>query len=101
MIDQSLPSRERGLKSVVGENGAVGRNVAPFTGAWIEICRPVGCSTERCVAPFTGAWIEISEQAGQRDKGRVAPFTGAWIEICDLHHCTRPARGRSLHGSVD
>ena len=35
------------------------RNVAPFTGAWIEIVLvPVANKTLK-VAPFTGAWIEI------------------------------------------
>ncbi len=79
-------------------------DVAPFTGAWIEI----GCSrssvSRRGVAPFTGAWIEISGDFGvtlaggvshpSRVRGlklfaldmcapqnKVAPFTGAWIEI--------------------
>ena len=35
------------------------KNVAPFTGAWIEIWTTrINCWTT-CVAPFTGAWIEI------------------------------------------
>ena len=34
--------------------------VAPFTGAWIEICMDVlTIGTALFVAPFTGAWIEI------------------------------------------
>ena len=55
--------------------------VAPFTGAWIEIstCRtfPADCP----VAPFTGAWIEICCLRPSEGTERVAPFTGAWIEI--------------------
>ena len=56
---QSLPSRERGLKSLDASLEYSAISVAPFTGAWIEInfleqhCQCV------CVAPFTGAWIEI------------------------------------------
>ena len=33
------------------------------------------------VAPFTGAWIEIGRQCGMGKRSPVAPFTGAWIEI--------------------
>ena len=33
----SLPSRERGLKFVMGAERKIKQLVAPFTGAWIEI----------------------------------------------------------------
>ena len=33
--------------------------VAPFTGAWIEMCMVQRCIHRVAVAPFTGAWIEI------------------------------------------
>ena len=33
--------------------------VAPFTGAWIEICLFIITTPTFIVAPFTGAWIEI------------------------------------------
>ena len=33
------------------------------------------------VAPFTGAWIEIQQTHEQDQQTSVAPFTGAWIEI--------------------
>ena len=36
------------------------------------------------VAPFTGAWIEIMIEDYQWLAVRVAPFTGAWIEITRL-----------------
>ena len=35
------------------------RDVAPFTGAWIEIRLSSTESKGQVVAPFTGAWIEI------------------------------------------
>ena len=54
-------------------------NVAPFTGAWIEILETIPGTWPRLVAPFTGAWIEIL------------------IAICLCRSCS----GRSLHGSVD
>ena len=53
--------------------------VAPFTGAWIEICRGHEPVADDRVAPFTGAWIEI----------------GRWMLSGDVN------AGRSLHGSVD
>ena len=37
-----------------------GSNVAPFTGAWIEIVLNDKLDDFKDVAPFTGAWIEIS-----------------------------------------
>ena len=33
------------------------------------------------VAPFTGAWIEIMTYTDTNGYVSVAPFTGAWIEI--------------------
>ena len=34
------------------------------------------------VAPFTGAWIEIQDaDQHQMELALVAPFTGAWIEM--------------------
>ena len=58
------------------------KNVAPFTGAWIEIApEPVLDSYVAAVAPFTGAWIEITAALTMSPILSVAPFTGAWIEI--------------------
>ena len=37
IIEQSLPSRERGLKSKKSIDLRFAKEVAPFTGAWIEI----------------------------------------------------------------
>ena len=77
--------------------------VAPFAGAWIEICEGKHTITSCAVAPFAGAWIEIALSASiaaasvslpSRERGLksyapyiqphgipVAPFAGAWIEI--------------------
>ena len=56
-------------------------DVAPFTGAWIEILDELKRIQQRIVAPFTGAWIEIADVAPANGLPQVAPFTGAWIEI--------------------
>ena len=62
MLKRSLPSRERGLK-LSSEPGLLDLfNVAPFTGAWIEILLGLILAKTSNVAPFTGAWIEIKRR---------------------------------------
>ena len=77
------------------------KEVAPFTGAWIEITgmRPPGPSMR--VAPFTGAWIEIPYILLSFPGTDVAPFTGAWIEISisfteSAYKSSLPSRERGL-----
>ena len=53
------------------------------------------------VAPFTGAWIEIRIRQTRWSKAAVAPFTGAWIEIIALiissiNTMSLPSRERGL-----
>ena len=78
--------------------------VAPYTGAWIEILikvkeetvslaslptreRGLKCTVYHSkqhphqVAPYTGAWIEIKTLLFFLAPPAVAPYTGAWIEI--------------------
>ena len=97
----SLPSRERGLKFCKQRNVVYCPAVAPFAGAWIEICDAYVYFKRRIVAPFAGAWIEMSVALTPLISTFVAPFAGAWIEI--LSYCEKDARnkGRSLRGSVD
>ena len=75
----SLPSWERGLKS-------------------LENNRSRG---EKIVAPFVGAWIEINLAQTLSFCSLVAPFVGAWIEIKCLYTNCGTSIGRSLRGSVD
>ena len=77
----SLPSRERGLKWTLQACTTQGCQVAPFTGAWIEMLNIGGYSYTIDVAPFTGAWIEMTRMFTPRRCIVVAPFAGAWIEI--------------------
>ena len=58
-------------------------------------------NTLKQVAPFTGAWIETYLLPAIRTKFYVAPFTGAWIETNGISGKTDVGSGRSLHGSVD
>ena len=53
------------------------------------------------VAPYTGAWIEIRKEWVDPACWKVAPYTGAWIEINSCHINSTPLTSRSLHGSVD
>ena len=55
----SLRSSERGLKSAYVVPNPNAYAVAPFVGAWIEICTVKVKSVLGSVAPFVGAWIEI------------------------------------------
>ena len=61
----SLPSWERGLKSIYPSQFTIYTMVAPLVGAWIEIYHGLHyCSTRAIVAPLVGAWIEI-KRAGR------------------------------------
>ena len=77
----SLPSRERGLKFNNLIPHPFDFNVAPFAGAWIEICPDRAAVYGFYVAPFAGAWIEIFYHTHHSFLRIVAPFAGAWIEI--------------------
>ena len=53
------------------------------------------------VAPFTGAWIEIMMFWFYLTEVSVAPFTGAWIEMDGYIFDILRAEGRALHGHVN
>ena len=53
------------------------------------------------VAPFVGAWIEICSKPLYVSVAFVAPFVGAWIEIPNFTSAAPESFGRSLRGSVD
>ena len=53
------------------------------------------------VAPYTGAWIEMTVGRGIHYRKPVAPYTGAWIEIISEGDTSLSYKSRSLHGSVD
>ena len=77
----SLPSWERGLKSLADVENVNIYEVAPFMGAWIEIFVIRRRLVFVRVAPFMGAWIEIVSSCCFYNVDFVAPFMGAWIEI--------------------
>ena len=80
--------------------------VAPYVGAWIEICEATRYPDSSVVAPYVGAWIEIwwsctcwiiwwslpmwerglkwLKRSVTRLQTMVAPYVGAWIEIVYL-----------------
>ena len=77
-------------------------DVAPYTGAWIEIYSGRKEDKWQIVAPYTGAWIEIiGDMSNATAKQKVAPYTGAWIEMSvifaiDLAVMSHPTRVRGL-----
>ena len=77
------------------------RSVAPYMGAWIEICYTVICYYPVKVAPYMGAWIEIVYPVSVAISALVAPYMGAWIEIWSVSTSSTSSSCRSLHGSVD
>ena len=77
----SHPTRVRGLKSTWSTEPVKTEQVAPYTGAWIEIKPVVTYVHIDIVAPHMGAWIEIYLETIRKLKGSVAPHMGAWIEI--------------------
>ena len=81
------------------ERGA--REVAPYTGAWIEISANSKNGRKKEVAPYTGAWIEITVLDFESLSVNVAPYTGAWIEIAFSSIFISSSDSRSLHGSVN
>ena len=89
------------MKSEIQWNHEEAKAVAPYAGAWIEIARPVCCTSPVSVAPYAGAWIEIYKVKRLEDMTIVAPYAGAWIEIPTLNTCGGGGHGRSLRGSVD
>ena len=79
VLSASHPTRVRGLKFIRYNPKIELDNVAPYTGAWIEITGASVMLPSFGVAPYTGAWIEIN-----------GGLVTVGSEIC-----------RTLHGCVD
>ena len=76
------------------------RQVAPYTGAWIETFRLLGKCLSSSVAPYTGAWIETYTDVCCLLMVSSLPIRGRGLKQSPLrqikrHHC------RSLYGGVD
>ena len=82
-VEESLPSRERGLKFDKFSCLSKCDQVAPLAGAWIEIFPKSHLIIAFFVAPLAGAWIEICICPRTAPACPVAPLAGAWIEIQD------------------
>ncbi len=97
----SLPSRERGLKSL---RQVRQRRTLPSLPSRERGLKCLGVWSDfraGFVAPFAGAWIEISAPSCASALFTVAPFAGAWIEIFISCEFSFIQSGRSLRGSVD
>ena len=75
--------------------------VAPFTGAWIKMSKPIIAKKPFLVAPFMGAWIKIAFLLDKALKIFVAPFTGVWIKIVKSEGIYTINHGRIPRGCVD
>ena len=85
LIDESLLSWERGLKSTGGTAGAI--SLASLL-SWERGLKSIQVDLRRAsdsVAPLVGAWIEIGDMYNITDQFTVAPLVGAWIEIVLVH----------------
>ena len=78
-------------------------DVAPFTGAWIEIPDPfIDPVIFRAVAPFTGAWIEIGlayPASGRTNRSHPSRVRGLKYRAISTTEVV--IDGRTLHGCVD
>ena len=72
-LSQSLPTRERGLKSYHFCAEYQAAYVAPYAEAWIEINRWSENTYQKCVAPYAGAWIEIRQEIMKDMSSRSLP----------------------------
>ena len=70
-------------------------DVAPFVGAWIEICWMSGRQARTVSLPSWERGLKSAVQVLGYQPHPVAPFVGAWIEIADTGG-TGITRGESL-----
>ena len=77
----SLPSWERGLKSCSHRDRTIDRRSLPSWERGLKLRPPAHTIFYDQVAPFVGAWIEIFDGDCLLHFIFVAPFVGAWIEI--------------------
>ena len=97
----SLPSRERGLKLVYCRQRFVIINVAPLAGAWIEISHSTFDGWTFQVAPLAGAWIEINFLAAINVARPSLPSRERGLKSFATAISFRCAKRRSPRGSVD
>ena len=85
--DSRSPHGERGLKYPEVEVAVAAYDVAPRTGAWIEIpTGGVAPEPSNASPPARGAWIEICSRLTWAYLGFSSlPARGAWIEISQRH----------------
>ena len=77
----SLPSRERGLKSIDMDLALIIDDVAPLAGAWIEIEKEKISIQQQLSLPSRERGLKLVITKIGKNPIRVAPLAGAWIEI--------------------
>ena len=98
----SLPSWERGLKSVhIDLRYTIRCTSLPSWERGLKLRNGTENTLNAIVAPLVGAWIEIISAPTAFEESVVAPLVGAWIEIIGLYSAVNPCHSRSPRGSVD
>mgnify|MGYP000987243623 CR=1 FL=1 len=100
-MQESLPTRERGLKSPRNQCKPLSILVAPYAGAWIEMKLSLITQNARQSLPTRERGLKLPTGGAYFRAGPVAPYAGAWIEIRQCERQQYPDYGRSLRGSVD
>ena len=98
---QSLPTRERGLKSPPEPPKPLDPTSLPTRERGLKYLMIRSVLQQQKVAPYAGAWIEIGIAATGAVIKLVAPYAGAWIEIENSVKRRLQQSSRSLRGSVD
>ena len=101
MHGRSLPTRERGLKSFMDGLPDGTGFVAPYAGAWIEICSAAPAFSASMSLPTRERGLKYFQRQSNAGFRQVAPYAGAWIEMAVLEIQAISKNSRSLRGSVD
>ena len=79
----SLPSRERGLKSVVVVYLHGLRKSLPSRERGLKSLSSIGLSASDAVAPLAGAWIEISDGKPSANRSKSLPSRERGLKLCE------------------
>ena len=100
-MDESLPSRERGLKYSMGTMPGMSPRSLPSRERGLKYCSGLDRERQGEVAPFTGAWIEILIAPRMVSTIRSLPSRERGLKYKPEDVPPRVMERRSLHGSVD
>ena len=97
----SLPSRERGLKSVKDKEGVTTIESLPSRERGLKCVCDRNRTDQLPSLPSRERGLKSAWSIADMCRNSVAPFAGAWIEISVKEVIPVPRSRRSLRGSVD